>query len=211
VTILTEGQIEFLKALKKSNLSKSFYLTRGTALSQYYLKHRISEDLDFFTEKNFSVNEVISFLKKCKFISDIKYNSFYDRRIFILTTNKGILKTEFSFYPFKHIKPPNYIDGLYIDSREDIFVNKLTAISERREVKDYVDILFILSLEGVNKIIWAIEKVKEKFGVKGIEYIIQQRFTEPPDFKDVQLKLIKPLPDPKIIEKALHILIKKYW
>ena len=27
-----------------------FYLTGGTALSGYYLQHRISDDLDFFTE-----------------------------------------------------------------------------------------------------------------------------------------------------------------
>jgi predicted nucleotidyltransferase component of viral defense system len=32
-----------------------FYLTGGTALAAYYLRHRLSEDLDFFAEKEFEL------------------------------------------------------------------------------------------------------------------------------------------------------------
>ncbi len=60
-------------------------------------------------------------------------------------------------------------------------------------MKDYIDISFTLSLKGVNKITWAIEKIKEKLGVRELKYIIQQRLTELSDFKNIQLKLIKPL------------------
>ncbi|MEW5692252.1 MAG: nucleotidyl transferase AbiEii/AbiGii toxin family protein [Candidatus Hydrogenedentota bacterium] len=37
--------------------TQKFYLTGGTALSEFYLKHRISEDLDFFCE-NEEVNAI---------------------------------------------------------------------------------------------------------------------------------------------------------
>lgn len=35
-----------------SRLNTPFYLTGGTALSRYYLNHRHSDDLDFFTNNN---------------------------------------------------------------------------------------------------------------------------------------------------------------
>lgn len=50
--ILTENQIAFLEQIKKSEfLAKNFYLTGGTALAAFYLHHRYSEDLDFFSGK----------------------------------------------------------------------------------------------------------------------------------------------------------------
>jgi len=33
-------------------LNKYFFLTGGSALARYYLKHRYSDDLDFFTGEN---------------------------------------------------------------------------------------------------------------------------------------------------------------
>ncbi len=47
-TILTPTQRQVLDILAKNSKFTSFYLTGGTALSEYYLHHRLSEDLDFF-------------------------------------------------------------------------------------------------------------------------------------------------------------------
>ncbi len=49
MTLLTPFQGEFLKAFSRTDLNAAFYLTGGTALSAFYLQHRLSEDLDFFT------------------------------------------------------------------------------------------------------------------------------------------------------------------
>lgn len=46
--ILTPQQELALEAISQSNLAKQFYFSGGTALSHYYLQHRLSEDLDFF-------------------------------------------------------------------------------------------------------------------------------------------------------------------
>src|SRR5258708_17660707 len=48
--VLTRFQLNVLKVLSREPLLKDFYLTGGTALSAFYLHHRLSEDLDFFTE-----------------------------------------------------------------------------------------------------------------------------------------------------------------
>ncbi len=47
--ILTEWQKVFLKAFASSDLKEHFNLSGGTALSGFYLEHRLSDDLDFFS------------------------------------------------------------------------------------------------------------------------------------------------------------------
>ena len=49
--ILTPNQKSFLHEFTKSELRNVFRLTGGTALSAFYLEHRLSEDLDFFSEE----------------------------------------------------------------------------------------------------------------------------------------------------------------
>lgn len=49
-TILTESQRQVIKYISEDKtLSDQFYLAGGTALAAYYLNHRYSDDLDFFT------------------------------------------------------------------------------------------------------------------------------------------------------------------
>ena len=67
-TGLTPRQKQFLEVvLRAPYIIKTFYLSGGTALSSWYLHHRESYDLDFFSEK-FEVNArlIESFLQKNK-------------------------------------------------------------------------------------------------------------------------------------------------
>jgi len=65
-TILTSKQLEFLELVKvESEITKRFYLTGGTALSEFYLKHRLSEDIDLFTKEEEVDQKLIeAYLKK---------------------------------------------------------------------------------------------------------------------------------------------------
>lgn len=45
-------------------LRSQFYLTDGTALSVFYLSHRYSEDLDFFSEQELKNEVVNNFMRK---------------------------------------------------------------------------------------------------------------------------------------------------
>jgi len=50
-SILSDTQKLFLNLFSENkNLYNSFYLTGGTALCEYYIPYRYSEDLDFFSE-----------------------------------------------------------------------------------------------------------------------------------------------------------------
>jgi predicted nucleotidyltransferase component of viral defense system len=51
-SFLSKHQLDFLDFFsKEKRLRERFYFTGGTALSEYYLHHRRSIDLDFFSEK----------------------------------------------------------------------------------------------------------------------------------------------------------------
>ncbi|MDZ7361711.1 MAG: nucleotidyl transferase AbiEii/AbiGii toxin family protein [candidate division KSB1 bacterium] len=56
--ILTPLQRRFLDAFSRTELTKDFFLTGGTTLAHFYLQHRFSEDLDFFTEVPGAVSRV---------------------------------------------------------------------------------------------------------------------------------------------------------
>ncbi len=44
------------------SFKNKFYLAGGTALSEFYFHHRISEDLDFFTEEELDIKELERFI-----------------------------------------------------------------------------------------------------------------------------------------------------
>lgn len=60
-TVLNSFQRKVLQLFKTSILSKKFYLSGGTALAEFYLKHRLSKDLDFFTQEELSLEELKKF------------------------------------------------------------------------------------------------------------------------------------------------------
>lgn len=62
--VLTSYQTQILKTFFTSNLGKQFFLTGGTALAAFYLGHRQSKDLDFFTLKEFDSLELEKIILK---------------------------------------------------------------------------------------------------------------------------------------------------
>lgn len=150
--ILTQNQIAVLKKIKNNSfITGNFYLTGGTALAAFYLKHRYSEDLDFFSEKEVDILNLDIFfnqIKKELNISKIDFQQNYNRNLFFLHFNEEILKTEFTYFPFKRIEKGKLDGNLKIDSLLDIAVNKLFTIYQRTAARDYVDLYFICAKEG---------------------------------------------------------------
>jgi predicted nucleotidyltransferase component of viral defense system len=214
LNILTDFQKKFLSYFEKSELSEHFYFSGGTALSYVYLQHRYSDDLDFFADSKAALNMdiIISFLHSIPEIEKINYESIYYRRIFLISLSDDSLKAEFTLYPFKNIVPRKKIENLWIDSFDDIFVNKLAALSDRNEIKDITDLYFILKEKGIDYILWGLKKAKEKFGIGGIEYIIQRKFVNVPDKIEDEPYLIKHIEGyKKLFEDTAKIIAKAYW
>ena len=146
--ILTPLQQKFIGLLSKNkHLKERFYLTGGTALAAYYLNHRYSEDLDFFSLKQVEPLLITSFLKSIKNklgIIKTDYQQSFNRNLFFLHAKSGILKTEFTFFPFEQSEKPLNKDGISIDSVSDIATNKAFTILQNPRARDFIDLYCIL-------------------------------------------------------------------
>jgi predicted nucleotidyltransferase component of viral defense system len=212
--ILTQHQKDFLRAFSKSDIKNLFRLTGGTALSAFYLEHRLSEDLDFFSQEKIPFYIVEDFLKSLDFIDTITYTRLFDRNIFSLTFKDGmVLKTEFAYYPLKDLEKPNMVDGVPIDSFLDIVVNKLCAmlvaqvtVAERIEPKDYSD-LYCALISSNLPLDELIDLAEKKCEIKGIRHILKARLLQVPEgIENLPLKVAFTKAD---IERLFRNLIKE--
>lgn len=54
------------------------------------------------------------------------------------------LKVDFAYYPCKQVESTTLVDAITVGSKLDIAVNKTVASSQRTDVKDFVDLYFLL-------------------------------------------------------------------
>lgn len=168
--ILTGFQKKVLKEIGKSELSRFFIWSGGTALSYQYLHHRLSIDLDFMSQDLLPDEYLLGQIKKIAKnlrVKKIEEQKKFNRHEFWLKKNKETLRIEFVFYPFPYIKKPNKIKGfnIKIDSIEDILTNKVHTVYERTEPKDVFDFYCILQVKKVN-FLKILKWVEKKFSVE---------------------------------------------
>ena len=147
--IFTIEQKKFLELFsQESYLTKRFYLTGGTPLAVFYLFHRISEDLDFFSEQEIHLPSIEKFIGKVKQqlkLVNIDYRKFLGLHSFYLFFSKdNFLKVDFNYYPFPRIEPGIKYKNIVVDSLYDIAVNKVHTISMKPRARDFIDIYFII-------------------------------------------------------------------
>ena len=89
------------------------------------------------------------------------------------------MKVEFTTYPFARLEKGSEVEKIQIDSLRDILTNKLMAMTDRRDAKDYVDLYCGFKNHPQLDIEQLIVQTELKFGVKGIHHILRGRFLEP--------------------------------
>lgn len=147
--ILTPLQKNFIHKFSESSFQKSFFLTGGTALAAFYLKHRLSEDLDFFTEEEGLVRQVLPWLQKTADVLNLKLEVQRQTQSFLCcyfhTQGDDPLKIDFAQdSPFRLEKTQlQAAYQIYVDNLTDISCNKLSALYDRAESKDFVDLYFL--------------------------------------------------------------------
>ncbi|EKE05030.1 MAG: hypothetical protein ACD_19C00426G0052 [uncultured bacterium] len=148
LTILDDYQSKFLNFVSKEPyLLKRFYWTGGTVLSEFYLHHRESHDIDLFSEVQEvhlpSVNKFIGITGAKMGTKKIIYSRFLGLHTYTFFLPNRELKIDFNYYPFKRINVSKKWKGLDIDSLEDITANKIQTISTNARERDFVDLYFI--------------------------------------------------------------------
>ena len=168
-SILSKNQKDILTIISKDKLiCDNFYLTGGTALAEFYLHHRLSEDLDFFSENEFESQGISVFLEKIKNtakIEKVEYQQSFNRNLFFLDLTDGDkIKMEFTYFPFARIEKKEKMGDLYIDGLLDIAVNKVFTIYQKPRSRDFIDLYFILKKDKGLSLDDLVKNAQVKFG-----------------------------------------------
>ena len=199
MSILSPNQRNILDLISKDGMiGRSFYLTGGTALAEFYLDHRLSEDLDFFSEKEFDPQSISTFFAKIKKNANIKTVSIeqsFNRSLFFLSLeDEKCIKTEFTHFPFPQIEKGKRINEMNIDSLVDIAVNKVFTIYQNPRLRDFIDLFCILEKEKEWTISNLVEKVRIKFDHHIDPIQLSAQFVKVEMLKDYP-KMIKNIPE----------------
>jgi hypothetical protein len=136
---------------------KGFYLAGGTALA-LQLGHRISVDLDFFSDEP---------IKKT-LLSNIEDNFHAVATVLFKTTNELTLniqgvKITCLYYPFHFTSIKQKTEIVPLASIHDIALMKAYTLGRRQSLKDYIDLYCILFKELIS-LKEIIMEAKEKYG-----------------------------------------------
>ena len=172
--ILTHDQNVVLETLTREPVGKQFYWTGGTLLSHYYLHHRKSFDLDFFSDRPFTRDSLTPFIEhvtRALGIENLSESRIYDRWEFVSPTTPP-LRFEFVHYNHekKRLAPLGSYKGLAIDSLPDLAANKTMAYFDRNQPKDLFDVYPLLKKRKftVGKLLSLVE---QKFGSRFPEFL----------------------------------------
>lgn len=179
---------------KTDLLRETFYFTGGTALSELYIHHRYSDDLDFFSEEKLDQELIFTLIsdwgKKYKFNFTSRFVEVV-YRFDIIFHNKPGFKLDFGYYPYKRIEKGNKYLNLEIDSLRDIATNKLLTINQRTDVKDFVDLYFLLQNHyTVWDLIYGVQKKFKQYDLDIL--LLTEDFLKAEEFTSLP-KMIKPL------------------
>ncbi len=141
----TQLKTDFLKSF--FDIEQRFFLTGGSALGIFYLDHRLSYDLDFFTQDSINwhllENAVLNIAKQlnaeCRTITASP--TFY-RYELSRQGESEILDFVLESVPQIDINKNKFGD-IIVDTLKEIMLNKICTLVSRCETKDLIDLYFL--------------------------------------------------------------------
>lgn len=143
--ILDEERTSFLPQL--ASFKDDFYLAGGTGLA-LQLGHRDSVDFDFFQKISYQPSELLE--KVIQLFVGAEVTAVQEETNTLTVLINRSVKLSFFTYPYPLLKPLLSTEYFQIASLEDIGCMKLSAISSRSLLKDYVDLYFITQTIPLN-------------------------------------------------------------
>lgn len=197
--VLSPLQEKILALLSaETEFSSEFFLSGGSALSWGYLKHRMSEDLDFFSRGEPDLDKIDQLLHRVlspqgMALKQIRSGPAFRRYQVITATETTLL--DLVTHDQSEIEHLVVRGAVTLDSLTDIAVNKLIAL-EREEIKDSVD-LYLLLRDHDFDIFELMEMAKKKsMDAENADYPLQvarllMSAGQLPNF--AKLRLLKPI------------------
>ena len=182
--------LALLKKIMQSPALQQFNLVGGTALA-LQIGHRISIDLDLFTEEDYDDVLVLQSLAPFGELDVLVNNPPF------LQLKLDNIKVDFLKFPYPLIQDFTEMDQVRLVTVENIAMMKLLAIARRGSKKDFVDLFFILKQYSLGELVQLFEKKLPHIDM----FHILKSLTY---FEDAELDA-----DPKMILKASWSEIKK--
>ena len=129
--------LKLLRELAVKDFLHDFRLVGGTGLALYW-GHRVSVDIDFFTDKKIDLLYIEGQLNK------IEEANFLSRSPIALFYTLQSIKCDFLIYPYLFSLPPLIENKIQIAALDDIVTMKLGSITNRGAKKDFIDLFYIL-------------------------------------------------------------------
>lgn len=123
------------------------HLGGGTALSGAHLRHRLSGDVDLFCHQADEIRALVRELPRIAAEAAVEITIVLDAGTFVraaVATPDGPLDLDLLYEPTPDVAPPpDAVDGIVLESLEDLRAAKLTCILSRSEPRDLVDLCFL--------------------------------------------------------------------
>lgn len=146
--LLTPIQKACLALLGTLPDQEQFYLTGGTALAEFFLGHRLSYDLDFFTGEDRLIvpfsRRLESALREAEWDVDVvrRFATYVE---FHLKRGSEALRLDLALdSPFRFDAPRASEYGILVNDLRDLKAEKVLAYYGRAEPRDAVDLYFLL-------------------------------------------------------------------
>lgn len=158
---LSKLQLDFLHEFFSRD--SHFFLTGGAALAGFYLGHRRTEDLDLFTLEN-EIDNGVRLVYDVAASIGATVQSIQTapdfRRFLVDRANESVVIDLVREYVFQVNSNKPVVNGVRIDSAEEILANKLCTLLSRSEVRDLIDV-YELERSGLD-IVTALEHAGKK-------------------------------------------------
>lgn len=186
--------LELLKNLMSFQPLSNFNLVGGTALA-LQVGHRISVDLDLFTNIKFDIESLKKAIESFAFEKkyEIKWNTIEQNTLIGLMNS---IKIDIIYYPYNLIDELIVYDNIRLLSTKDIAPMKLSAIAQRGKKKDFFDFYELLQIYSLEEML---QFYREKIPYTDTTFLLRSLTY----FEDAEVDL-----DPIMIKKYNWVEVK---
>ena len=177
-----------IKLVSKIPTIQNAYLAGGTALA-LHIGHRISVDLDFFTQEKFDEKKVSLELSSIKQLEEAGKSW--------RTVWGNVGKTKFSifYYEYPLLEQTIAFKGIQILGKKDIAAMKIHALEDRGTKRDFIDAFFLA----------------REFGLEKMFAFYDQKYNSLEDHLYTILRSLDYFADAETDERPLKMLVDVSW
>jgi len=195
---LTPATREAFGRLSRLSFIGRYYLAGGTGLALHF-GHRISVDLDLFSERSDAVGLDERAVMREVF-DDPTLTITHDKEATFVATWREVGVSFFRLQLYPLARPTFWVDGIQLASVEEIGAMKLAAIMGRGTRKDFIDLYFILQQVSLETL----------FEVAAVKYAKVNSFAVSATRAMTYFEDAEALPMPNMLTRVNWLKIKKF-